>query len=196
MTTSSTRRADAQRNIDAVVSATSRLVAAGEPLPTVADIAAEAGVGVATVYRSFSSRRRLIGEAHAIVMCDELAPLVETLVTGDDPVGDMLALSHAIVGTARTHLARIEGGELPTARFVDRFVERYGPGIATALAKAQSEGLLRPDLEEADIAGVTAFFVGGLTQTAASSPRAERYVALWFDAVTTGPRSYLRVGTD
>lgn len=53
------RRADAERNIEAIITATLDLLRGGE-LPTMTDVAAAAGVGRVTLYAHFASREALL----------------------------------------------------------------------------------------------------------------------------------------
>lgn len=180
------RRADAQRNRDRIVAATQELLAA-RLNPTMQDVADAAGVGIATVYRSFPRRETLLGEAHARDMCDRIAPYVDRLMDSGDTIEALMSLSSAIVTVAVEQSDDLAAHAGATALFIDMYAERFGPAIREVMLRAQRDGLLRPDLDEADILGVTRFFIGGLAQPGQSATTAKRYISLWFDAVTPGP---------
>ncbi len=77
-------RADALRNRDAVLRATSTLLAkVGASALRVADVAAEAGVGAGTIYRAFGSKSGLL-----LALLDERErALQEALIRGKPPLG-------------------------------------------------------------------------------------------------------------
>ncbi|MFD6801115.1 TetR/AcrR family transcriptional regulator [Streptomyces cyaneofuscatus] len=78
-------RADAARNREAVLAAADRLFAEHESPGTVtmADIAAAAGVGKATLFRGFGDRTGLIGALHET----RLAPIRQAAEDGPPPLG-------------------------------------------------------------------------------------------------------------
>jgi AcrR family transcriptional regulator len=65
-------RADAERNVDALVLATRELVIAGDLNPSAAQIAASAGVGVGTLYRRATRKEALLA-AVVVGLLDEIA---------------------------------------------------------------------------------------------------------------------------
>jgi AcrR family transcriptional regulator len=77
-------RADAARNRDAVLRATSALVAtAGAHALRVADVAAEAGVGAGTIYRAFGSKSGLL----LALLNERERALQDELLRGKPPLG-------------------------------------------------------------------------------------------------------------
>jgi AcrR family transcriptional regulator len=65
-------RADAERNVDALLDATRALVIAGDLNPSAAQIAAAAGVGVGTLYRR-ADRKELLLAAVLVDLLDEVS---------------------------------------------------------------------------------------------------------------------------
>jgi AcrR family transcriptional regulator len=83
------RRADAQRNIDAIVAAARDLLGQGA-LPSMSEVAASAGVGRVTLYAHFASRELLLDAVvrQAIIDTDQA---LTALGLDDDPVEIALA---------------------------------------------------------------------------------------------------------
>ena len=71
-------RADAQRNLDALLEAAKAVFATSGVDAPVREIAEKAGVGIGTVYRHFPQRSDLIAAVfrHEIDACAEAAPLL------------------------------------------------------------------------------------------------------------------------
>jgi AcrR family transcriptional regulator len=65
-------RADAERNVDALVAATRELVVAGDLDPSAAQIATKAGVGVGTLYRRAIRKEALLA-AVVVGLLDEIS---------------------------------------------------------------------------------------------------------------------------
>ncbi|MFI7127385.1 TetR/AcrR family transcriptional regulator [Nonomuraea sp. NPDC050153] len=72
-----TRRADAERNIAAILEAGTRLLSA-DPTASVADIAKAAGVGRVTLYGHFPSREALVD-----AVCDHAVEVAEAVLADD-----------------------------------------------------------------------------------------------------------------
>ncbi|HEY0473577.1 MAG TPA: hypothetical protein VGD34_18030 [Kribbella sp.] len=73
-------RADAERNVDALLSATRDFVVTGDLNPTAAQIAAKAGVGVGTLYRR-AVRKELLLAAVLVDLLDEVSADAADLAT-------------------------------------------------------------------------------------------------------------------
>ncbi|GGM96416.1 TetR family transcriptional regulator [Lentzea pudingi] len=73
-------RADATRNVEAVLRAAAQVFSA-DPLARMADVAAAAGVDKRTVYRRFDSREELLLAVYRARL-DELEALIDTTLTG------------------------------------------------------------------------------------------------------------------
>ncbi|HEX7301526.1 helix-turn-helix domain-containing protein [Lentzea sp.] len=80
-------RADATRNVEAVLRAAARVFST-DPLARISDVAAAAGVDKRTVYRRFDSREELLLAVYRARL-DRLAALVEATLD-DRPVRDAL----------------------------------------------------------------------------------------------------------
>lgn len=141
------RRADAQRNNDALLDAAAAVfVRAGVEAP-VRDIAVEAGVGVGTIYRHFPTRADLIVAVyrHQVDACAEAGPALlaaadgpfEALTRWIDMFVDFLVTKHGLAAALRSDEA---GFEALHAWFVDRLV----PVCGRLLEAAVEAGEVRP----------------------------------------------------
>ncbi|MFG1947202.1 TetR/AcrR family transcriptional regulator [Nonomuraea sp. NPDC048826] len=141
------KRADARRNEKTLLDAAAAVfVTSGVDAP-IRDIAAEAGVGTATIYRHFPTRADLIIAVyrHQIESCAEAGPaLLEAGPTPYAALGrwidqfvDFLVTKHGLADVLRSDQA---GFEALHAYFLDRLV----PVCARLLEAAAAAGEIRP----------------------------------------------------
>lgn len=138
-------RADAARNLEAVLTTGARMLAA-DPGASIASIAAEAGVDRRTVYRRFASREDLLAAIY-----EARLSAIEHAITDarlrEAPVAVALhRYVENIITVNRTwpvDLARMLADESVHARR-DTAIEE----VDTFLRRATDEGLLRPGLPE------------------------------------------------
>jgi AcrR family transcriptional regulator len=171
------RRADAQRNYDLLVAAARDVFrdhGADAPLD---DIARRAGVGNATMYRHFPTRRELI----IAVYSDEVAELCarsQALLAEDSP-GD------ALFGWLRDFIAHVAAKrELALSITDDRTAQRSAlfdgwhhsmhTAASALLTRAQSADAVRADLTAAELLALA----NGIALTATDATQAERLVLL------------------
>jgi AcrR family transcriptional regulator len=111
------RRADAERNREKVLAAARAAFADPDADISMAEVARRAGVGMATLYRNFSSRRELL-EALYIDEVDAVIEAAET-VDGDTPGATLVAWLRRffVYFTSKRHVAsellEQPGGESP-----------------------------------------------------------------------------------
>ena len=144
------RRKDARRNKETLLNAAAAVfVTSGVEAP-VRDIAAEAGVGVATIYRHFPTRADLVIAVyrHQVDACAEAGPAL--LATGPTPHAalgrwidlfvDFLVTKHGLAAALQADNA---GFETLHAYFLDRLL----PVCAQLLDAAVASGEIRSDLD-------------------------------------------------
>ncbi|MFE0251161.1 TetR/AcrR family transcriptional regulator [Streptomyces sp. NPDC059010] len=173
------KRKDARRNKETLLDAAARVfVVKGVDAP-VRDIAAEAGVGVGTIYRHFPTRADLIIAVyrHQVDACAEAGPAL--LAAGETPYAalgrwidlfvDFLVTKHGLAAVMRSDSA---GFEALHAYFLDRLV----PVCGELLDAAADAGEIRADVEAYELMRG----VGNLCIGADSDPRydARRLVEL------------------
>lgn len=144
------KRADARRNERTLLDAAAAVfVTSGVEAP-VRDIAARAGVGVATIYRHFPTRADLIIAVyrHQVEACAEAGPvLLASSATPHAALGrwinlfvDFLVTKHGLAAVLHSDDA---GFDALHAYFLDRLV----PVCAQLLDAAAAAGEIRSDLE-------------------------------------------------
>lgn len=144
------KRADAQRNNTALLDAAGAVfVRAGVEAP-VRDIAAEAGVGVGTIYRHFPTRADLVVAVyrHQVEACAEAGPELlagsgtpyAALVRWIDLFVDFLVTKHGLAAAMHSDAA---GFQTLHAYFLDRLV----PVCGVLLDAAVASGEVRTELD-------------------------------------------------
>ncbi|MFK0067779.1 TetR/AcrR family transcriptional regulator [Streptomyces sp. NPDC091046] len=144
------KRADARRNEKTLLDAAAAVfVRSGVEAP-VRDIAAEAGVGTATIYRHFPTRADLIIGVyrHQVEACAEAGPALlvgsptpyAALATWIDRFVDFLVTKHGLAAVLQADNA---GFETLHAYFLDRLV----PVCTDLLTAATASGEIHTDIE-------------------------------------------------
>ena len=148
------KRADAQRNEQALLAAAAGVfVTSGVEAP-VRDIAAAAGVGMGTIYRHFPTRADLIVAVyrHQVEACAEAGPAL--LANGGSPHAalgqwvnlfvDFLVTKHGLAAALRPDSV---GFDALHAYFLDRLV----PVCAQLLAAAAEAGEISTDIDALEL---------------------------------------------
>lgn len=147
------RRADAQRNVDALVEAARTVFDTSGVDAPAKEITDLAGVGVGTLYRHFPQRSDLV---KAVVR------------TGIDAVADAgaeLSATHPparalslwidrfveLIGTKRGLASALHSGDPAFEGLPAYFMERLGPALTTLLDAAAADGAIRRDLDAEDL---------------------------------------------
>jgi AcrR family transcriptional regulator len=144
------KRADARRNEKALLEAAAAVfVVSGVEAP-VRDIAAEAGVGLGTIYRHFPTRADLVIAVyrHQVDACAEAGPALlassgtphAALTRWIDLFAGFLVTKHGLAAALQSDQARFETLH---AYFLDRLV----PVCARLLDAAAAAGEIRPDVD-------------------------------------------------
>ena len=143
----SDRRADARRNHERVIAAAIEVFAERGLEATVPEVAARAGVGKATVYRSYPTKADLI----AAVARHQITWLSQRIAAAAREPDAFTALSD-LLGDMAERLAgdRVLAAVLPKG---DRLTEDTGPAedLARVIAAAQRQGRLRADVSIEDV---------------------------------------------
>jgi AcrR family transcriptional regulator len=144
----STRRADARRNHERVLAAAVEVFTEHGLDATIPQVAARAGVGKATVYRSFPTKADLV-RALAQVHTDWLAARLET-AAAEAEADAYRAMENALVDIfARLARNRLMADVLSSAEGVeDPGLGRYAERILTL---GISQGVFRADAQDMDI---------------------------------------------
>lgn len=177
-------RADACRNRDAILAAARDVFARQGLQAPLEDIARQAGVGIATVYRRFPTRERLVAAA-LLEKVRQYADAAEQAHANPDPwagFAGFVRLSCALQATDRG-LSDLLSMTVPATEEVERLratVYRHVTGLAE---RAKAAGQLRPDFAPEDLLLVLIANAAIARVSGPNAPRAsQRLVALFLDA--------------
>jgi AcrR family transcriptional regulator len=167
------RRADALRNREAVVHAAGAVFAEKGLDAGVPEIAARAGVGKATVYRSFPTKEHLV----AAVAIERLQWVtgVALAALGDDDAG--AAFDRVIVAIAERQADDLSvAGSMASAIHLpelDAARQATHAALDALIARGREQGALRPDATSDDLSVLFTGMAGVLRE------RGERDRAVW-----------------
>jgi AcrR family transcriptional regulator len=180
-------RADAQRNIDALLAAAEEEFATRGVDVNVRAIAARAGVGTATLYRHFPLRSDLVTAVfrREVDACAAEAP---KLAAAHEP-GQALELwiQHyaKFIVTKRGLAAALHMGDPAFAALPAYFQQHLGPALQTLLDNAAVAGAIRDGVDPVDLLGAVAKLCIPPIGTDDNS-RANRMIALLIDGLRYG----------
>ncbi|WP_046733720.1 TetR/AcrR family transcriptional regulator [Streptomyces humi] len=174
------RRVDARSSIERITAAGRVVLGKGEG--SLEQIAAEAGVGIATLYRHFPNREAVVRAVLEDILESDLFPLVERAADASDT-------RQALQGIALSLLDLIteERGLVTFAsNFADVAVDvlqHFSASLHPLLLRAQEAGEIRSDLTAEDIPHFLVMAVAGLALPSAAPSMRARFVALLFDSL-------------
>jgi AcrR family transcriptional regulator len=179
-------RADAQRNVGALLEAAKAVFAtAGVDAPA-KDIADLAGVGVGTLYRHFPQRSDLVKAVfqRGVDACADAAP---TLAAANEPgvaLEKWLQAYTEFVGTKRGLAAALHSGDPAYGALPGYFTQRLEPALASLLDAALASGDIGAGISPRDLL----YAVASLCMPVPSEGPAysQRMVALLIDGLRYG----------
>jgi AcrR family transcriptional regulator len=166
-------RADAARNFDAILAAGRIAFAAGGTDVSLDEIARQAGVGVATLYRNFPSREDLV-EAVYVTEVDEVCRYGERLVGRGDPWDALVSWLRRFVGYLGTKRILLDALDRESGAFRACRDALYTTG-EPLLTRAQEAGRARA---EVSIDDVLRFFLGVTSAPVSSRRQRDRFLAM------------------
>lgn len=177
-------RADAARNRQALIDAAQRLFTSRGLSVTLDDIAAEAGVNVATAYRNFANKSELV-QAFLQQITDQAITIAEEAAAVDDP---WRGLTDFFTRTLRLMAENRGMHDVVTASYtadwMQHLEDRVNPALQTLLTRARKAGLVRPGLAPADL-GVLLQMLATVTDIETTDVEAlvRRYLTLVLDGL-------------
>ncbi|CAN5774851.1 TetR/AcrR family transcriptional regulator [soil metagenome] len=176
-------RADAQRNIEALLAAALAVfVTSGVDAP-VREIAEKAGVGIGTLYRHFPQRADLVAAVfrHEIDACADAAPILAAEHNPGEALAKWMQRYAAFVATKRGLAAALHSGDPAFNTLPAYFDTRLRPALQTLLDAAAKAGEVRGDIEPDELLSA----VASLCMSAYNdrSDYARRMVALLVDGL-------------
>lgn len=182
------RRTDAVRNRHLVLEATKALLAEGGAAITVAVISRRAGVGAATVVRTFGSKEALVDAAVA----DLLEPLIRrgraalSEPDAEQALRGFLAEAIAFQSAHWVMGERLEVMELPATAAQRAALDRVGLDLIT---KARDDGVIRTDIDVAVVAVLISELTYAVARSASGSRAlSEAYLSVILDGLRPQPR--------
>ena len=178
------RRADARRNRERVVAAAFEVFAEKGLDAGVPEIAARAGVGKATVYRSFPSKEHLVA-AVAVERLEWFAGLVDDALEDADAGA---ALQSVLLTSAEAHCGDQAVAAAIAASIdmpdVQRARAEVGARLDRLIGRAQEQGTVRRDVGWADVRVLFGGVTTALREAGERDPGVwRRYVGLVLDAL-------------
>ena len=180
-------RADARRNVDAVLAAAKAVFAASGVDAPVREVAARAGVGIGTVYRHFPHRAALIAAVvrHEVDACADAAA-----AAGHGPAAALRWWVERYVEFIRAKrglAAALHSGEPAYATLPDYFAERLRPALAGLLDAAAAAGSIRAGVDPGDLLWAVASLCSSQRDPDPATVR--RMVGLLLDGLSVGART-------
>lgn len=179
-------RADARRNLDALLKAAMAVFTQSGVDAPVRAIAERAGVGVGTVYRHFPQRSDLIAAAfrQEIDACADAAPAIAK----EHPPGEALSLWMQryvdFIAAKRGLAAALHSGDPAYEALPLYFQKRLEPALRALLDAAAAAGEIRPGFEPMDLLRAAASLSAPAQDVGPDHGR--RMVALLVDGLRCG----------
>ncbi|MFI1728495.1 TetR/AcrR family transcriptional regulator [Streptomyces acidicola] len=174
------RRVDARSSVERITAAGRSVLGTGDA--SLEQIAAEAGVGIATLYRHFPNREAIVRAVLDDILETDLLPLIERAADAPHPRQSLQSIA--------THLLDLIAQEKGLVSFVGNFadvavdgLQRFSDSLYPLLLRAQQQGEIRPDLTAEDIPRFLVMAVAGLALPGTTPSLRARFVALLFDAL-------------
>jgi AcrR family transcriptional regulator len=175
-----TLRSDAVRNIERIVAAAERVFARTGADAAMDDVATEAGVGVATVYRRFPTKESLL----RVVLYRRFDEVVEAALLRAQQESDPREAMRIALGGAVSFLAddaqTVAAGSSSGFMTMDlayRFIEP----VADIVRRGQRDGVFRADLVTEDIPRIVLMLVGTLPSLHPGCDGWHRYLDMILD---------------
>jgi AcrR family transcriptional regulator len=179
-------RADAQRNLDALLQAAKVVFATSGVDAPVREIAEQAALGVGTVYRHFPQRSDLIAAVfrREIDACAAEAPILAAEYPPFEALARWMQRYAAFIATKRGLATALHSGNPAFDPLPAYFQQRLQPAFRALLDSAAAAGEVRADVDPEDLLGA----VASLCMSAHNDGpgRAERMVALLVDGLRYG----------
>ncbi|MEU6555234.1 TetR/AcrR family transcriptional regulator [Streptomyces sp. NPDC046915] len=192
----SRRRVDARSSVERIIAAGRTVLGKGEA--SLEQIAAEAGVGIATLYRHFPNREAIVRAVLEDILETDLLPLIERATDAPD--------SRQALQDVATQLLDLITQERGLVTFASNFadvavdvLQRFSASLHPLLERGQQAGEIRSDLTAEDIPRFLVMAVAGLALPGTAPSLRARFIALLFDSLNPDnatPLPPLRPGED
>ena len=147
------RRADARRNVEALIEAARTVFATSGVDAPAKEITDLAGVGVGTLYRHFPQRSDLV-KAVVESGIDAVADAAPALSAAHEPAEALSTWVHRfteLLATKRGLASALHSGDPAFSGLPGYFLQRLGPTLAELLDAAVADGAVRDDISAEDL---------------------------------------------
>lgn len=179
-------RADARRNMDALLEAAMAVFAASGVDAPVREVAEKAGVGVGTLYRHFPQRSDLIVAVmrHEVDACADAAARLAAEHEPGEALSRWMQRYVDFIGAKRGLAAALHSGDPAFDALPVYFKQRMEPALRTLLRDAASAGEIRTDIAADELLGAVTSL--GMHAYQQGPKHARRMVALLVDGLRYG----------
>ncbi|ANS62852.1 regulatory protein, TetR [Streptomyces lincolnensis] len=203
-TTAQPLRSDAERNRGRIIAAARRVLARDGLNASMASVAREAGVGIATMFRHFPTKEELV----AAVFADRMdayayayayADAVATALDDPDPWRGFVGYiqTACAMQAADYGFADVLTTTFPSAKAMEGRRHEALEGMLQLSARAKAAGRLREDFDSTDIALLLMANAGVVNATGGAAPDAwRRVVALFIQSLEAPARGPLPASPD
>jgi len=146
-------RSDARRNEEAVLEAAKTVFARSGVDAPIREIAAQAGVGLGTLYRRFPTRAGLIAGVfrREVDACADAAALLAAERAPIEALAAWLMLYTRFLATKQGLAAALHSGDPAFATLPDYFRSRFEPALSVLMDAATNSGEVRADVAPYDL---------------------------------------------
>jgi AcrR family transcriptional regulator len=186
-------RADAQLNRDRILDAAAKLFADRGISVPLDEVARQAGVGVATLYRRFPTRADLAAATFERNI-SRYTEAVDRALADPQPWHGFRGLVFELCEMQATDagLRDLLTTAFPASSVIEQRTGEAVEKLRTLMSRAQADGSLRPDLAVADLVVMLLANAGVVSATSTSAPDAwRRFAALMVDAYSAVPQTPL-----
>lgn len=188
-------RSDARRNEEAILQAATTVFARSGVDAPIREIASEAGVGLATIYRRFATRADLVAAVfrHEVDACAQAAETYAKALAPGDALAAWLSRYTQFMAAKRGLAAALHSGDPAFAGLPDYFRARFEPALAGLMEAATDAGEIRARIEPYELLRA----IGNLSVVTGegSSEHVARMIALLLDGLRYGTSNNAAAGT-
>ncbi len=180
------RRADAQRNVDALLEAAKAVFTVSGVDAPAKEITDRAGVGVGTLYRHFPQRSDLVKAVfqREVDACADEAPVLAAAHEPGVALEQWLYRFTGFIATKRGLASALHSGDPAFDELPGYFMRRFGPALGSLLDAAAAAGEIRGDIGAEDLLYAVANLCLSTEQLGPEHSR--RMVALLVDGLRYG----------
>jgi AcrR family transcriptional regulator len=146
-------RADARRNVDALIEAARTVFATSGVDAPAKEITDLAGVGVGTLYRHFPQRSDLIKAVveSGIDAVADAGPALSAAHGSAEALAEWIHRFTELLATKRGLASALHSGDPTFSGLPGYFLQRLGPSLAELLEVAVADGTVRDDISAEDL---------------------------------------------